>query len=336
MKILSNLAVAIAAILMTLLALEAGLRIFSLLTTYHNNRIFTSPPVPGLPKIVKANLHYRGFYTNSMHLRDDEIPLDKPPNTFRIAVVGNSVTAGHEVDQDELFTEILETRLNEIFSGKPRLDVINTGQLGFNINHFQKYCEAVVYRYQPDVILYQFCWNDIADPVRLRGRRFPDQVPEKGLQRFLLLHSKIYLNLYRVFYRGAFGEKLIGYYDNEELVGEFYRDLFSWAESVRARGMGFMMVIIPMALEVQATDKYPDLARKFIAKKNEIADVCLRNGIEVIDLSGPMREDFFRHRQNLYADQGHLNARGHALAARLLRPALEKVVLEGSTNAGGK
>jgi len=320
----------------TVLTFEVGLRVFGLLTTYHNNRIFTSAPVPGLPKIVKANLHYRGFYTNSMHLRDDEIPLDKPPNTFRIAVVGNSVTAGHEVDQDELFTEILEARLNEEFAGEPRVDVINTGQLGFNINHFQKYCEGIVYRYQPDVIVYQFCWNDIADPVRLRGKRFPDQVPEKGLQRFLLRHSKIYLNLYRVINRRAFGEKLVGYYDNAELVGEFYRDLFSWADSVRSREMRFLMVIIPMAIEVQATDKYSDLARRFIAKKNEIVDVCQRNGIEVFDLSGPMREDYFHHRRNLYADQGHMNARGHALAARLLLPVLEKVVSGGGSDGREK
>ena len=317
-----NLLLSLAAILFSILVIEGGFRIYGILLALGHEQFLAPSHIPGLGPIAKANYRKSHLQTNSMHLRNAEIPFEKPENTIRIAIVGNSMTFGEDVSQNALFTERLEESFNIDPLLKLKVEIINAGQIGFNIDKFQTFTEHFVFPYQPDVIIYQFCWNDIAVQSRLRGRRFPDQVPEKGLQRFLLLHSEIYLNLYRLANRRAFAEKLINYYKNAELVGGFYRDLFKWAEDVRSRNIQFAMVLFPMAVEVQATAKHTDIARAFIAQKNEIVEVIQRAGVEVYDLSSAFREHYFKTHQKLYVDQGHLNERGHQLAAELLQPLL--------------
>jgi len=49
---------------------------------------------PGLDTIFKLV----PFTTNSRGLRDKEYSLEKPPNTFRVAVIGGSFTMGAGVD----------------------------------------------------------------------------------------------------------------------------------------------------------------------------------------------------------------------------------------------
>jgi lysophospholipase L1-like esterase len=328
-QLTTNLFLTLAAILLSLLIIEGGFRVYGILLALGHEKILAPSHIPDLGHIAKANYRKPHLQTNSMHLRDAEMPLPKPENTIRIAIVGNSVTFGADVPQKALFTELLEEDLKAAAGGEAKVEIINAGQIGFNIDKFQAFSEHFVYPYQPDVIIYQFCWNDIAVASRLKGRRFPDQVPEKGLQRFLLQHSKVYLNLYRLSNRRAFAEKLIDYYKNAELVGEFYRDLFTWAEGVRNRGIHFAMTLFPMALEVEATDKYTDVARAFISQKNEIVDVIERGGIAVYDVSAAFREHYFENRQELYVDQAHLNERGHRLVADLLAPFLNQYLTIG-------
>jgi hypothetical protein len=58
---------------------------------------------------VRRNIEFtHEFQTNSQGLRYKEIPLRKPPGTFRIFVVGDSMTEGTGVQSNETFSAILE------------------------------------------------------------------------------------------------------------------------------------------------------------------------------------------------------------------------------------
>ena len=62
---------------------------------------------------------------NSKGLRDKEYSYSKPDATFRILIIGDSMTAGLAVSREKLFTEVLEQRLNDMKNGS--YEVINAG-----------------------------------------------------------------------------------------------------------------------------------------------------------------------------------------------------------------
>ena len=53
------------------------------------------------------------FRTNRWGMRDREYTREKPPGTFRIAVLGSSVTMGSGVGDGETFESLAERALNE-------------------------------------------------------------------------------------------------------------------------------------------------------------------------------------------------------------------------------
>ena len=67
--------------------------------------------------------------TNSHGHRDSEIPVQKPPKTIRLLVIGDSITFGHGVDGNQTYTEYLEDLLNNR-SKEYHFDVINTSFAG--------------------------------------------------------------------------------------------------------------------------------------------------------------------------------------------------------------
>ncbi|MCX8064863.1 MAG: hypothetical protein N3G21_06785, partial [Candidatus Hydrogenedentes bacterium] len=73
--------------------------------------------------IIKINSH--GF-------RDYEFTKEKPPNTFRIIVVGDSVTFGWRQRLEDTYPKILEKKLNEVFSSRIKIEVLNFGVGGYN------------------------------------------------------------------------------------------------------------------------------------------------------------------------------------------------------------
>ncbi len=93
------------------------------------------------------------FRTNSRGLRDKEYSLEKPANTFRVAVIGGSFTVPAGVEIDEAFHSILENRLNK---ENPDLnyEFINFGVSGYRINNKIATLEHKALKYNPDLILF--------------------------------------------------------------------------------------------------------------------------------------------------------------------------------------
>ena len=340
MKIIINVALAFVTAVACLILAEIGLRIWGVTKPRPPQEYYEKSPIPELPYIAKANVHEGDFRTNSHHLRDSEIPLAKPPGTLRVAMVGNSMTIGHAVKQDELYTEVMERDLNSRFQGRPKVDVLNAGQQGYSIVHFMPFTREFVYPYQPDIILYQFCWNDIESSSLMRIRNVPDQAPKSGLARFLTRYSHLFGNLMKLRDLRKFAQNLLVMYDDSLALRGFYQDLFAWADSTRERNVPFAVVIFPTVVETIIPEKYPDVTREFIDKKGRIMEACRQHGLLVCDLTDSLRMDYGKNHQILYADFSHFNARGHELAARVIegwllrqpefRNLAENAVLPGS------
>jgi len=120
------------------------------------NAVRTWPEVytRGSPKPVRIN-HW-GFH-------DDDFPLTKPDGEFRALVLGDSVTMGHGVTEDETYVNQLEDLLNRSSSQYRHHQIINTAVSGYGTQQEYEILKESL-RFDPDMVLVGFCMNDATEP----------------------------------------------------------------------------------------------------------------------------------------------------------------------------
>ncbi len=104
------------------------------------------------------------FRTNQFGFRDQPV-YQKDVNTFRILCLGDSVTFGTGVRNEETFPNVLEAVLSRHGAPNKRIDVINAGVSAYNIRNIRGLLEEYVDDLQPDLIVYTFVENDLDDSV---------------------------------------------------------------------------------------------------------------------------------------------------------------------------
>ncbi len=109
----------------------------------------------------KANIHEKLTYEGiPYHLKIDEhnlrnfktITYKKPPNTFRILSLGDSMFKGPGLEVEEIFAFYLDQTLNKHRS-KFRYEVVNAAMGGANFLDYILYLKNEGYKYSPDLIL---------------------------------------------------------------------------------------------------------------------------------------------------------------------------------------
>ena len=123
---------------------------------------------PGLDTVFKLV----PFTTNSRGLRDKEYSLDKPEDTFRVAVVGGSFTMGAGVKIEDTFHSRLEDRLNKE-PGELEYEFINFGVAGYTMKNKLLVLEHKVLDYDPDLVLFILDGSQFVDD---RVRTFTPRV----------------------------------------------------------------------------------------------------------------------------------------------------------------
>ncbi len=114
---------------------------------------------------------------NCAGLRDREHALAKPPDTFRIAVVGDSFAEALQVPVADAFWAVMEQKLQgcPVFSGR-KVEVINFGVSGYGTAQELITLEQQVWAYAPDVVLLAVTTNnDITD--NSRPLKKTDEIP---------------------------------------------------------------------------------------------------------------------------------------------------------------
>lgn len=178
-------------------------------------------------------------------------------DSFRIALVGDSVAFGYGVRDDECLAHQLETRLNEVHGGGGSAFVCDTVAVpGWNTRNSVRFLQAHFDRYEPDLVLYLPIENDLADTegVWESGHRrtapdaaSPDPFLTINTSRTQLLMSGVALRLGE---RASSGYKLLGPHAlRSDLGGESSRrfddcarliaDLDRWLE---ARGVPLLLL----------------------------------------------------------------------------------------------
>jgi lysophospholipase L1-like esterase len=106
-----------------------------------------------------------GFVTmNSRGFRGRETDVPKPRGRFRIVTVGDSLTLGWGVGDEETFSARLEQFLHEKFPDR-NLDVVNLGVGGYDTRQEVTLLKRHVDELEPDLVVIGFYSNDVPDSI---------------------------------------------------------------------------------------------------------------------------------------------------------------------------
>ena len=110
---------------------------------------------------VKAAEWDVSYKINSHSLRDVEHSWEKPENTYRILIVGDSYTEGQGVEIEETYSKVLEKKLNE--SLDKNIEVIIAGIAGWSPLPEYLYLGKYGIDYHPDLVILMFNTTDFSD-----------------------------------------------------------------------------------------------------------------------------------------------------------------------------
>jgi lysophospholipase L1-like esterase len=108
----------------------------------------TPAPGPGRPAAI-----------NSLGFSEREFPLDKPPGTYRIAILGDSLSIS--APRAQRFGDVIADRLNAHPSRSLTYESVSFGRTGVDTNVETEILQQVVWRATPDFILLEFYVNDL-------------------------------------------------------------------------------------------------------------------------------------------------------------------------------
>jgi len=137
--------------------------------------------VPDARRGIRLSENYSGWFAgvpvhiDNLGLRDphDFDPAVRKPNTFRILVLGDSVTFGHGSVYEHTYPYLLEQKLK---TWRPDLDwqVWNAAVPGYNTRQELEHLREVGPSFKPDLVVVGFYENDLLDnrpapePTRIR------------------------------------------------------------------------------------------------------------------------------------------------------------------------
>jgi hypothetical protein len=222
-KLLFRLSVPAAAVFLTLLALEAAVRVYH--AAERRRETPAGNPTAHEPLHITTGEPYL-YGLNPRHpeisvqgTRDQAVAVPKPEGVFRVLVLGDSVAYGAALPPELTFPNQLEMLLRAKY---PTAEVVNAGVSGYTAYNELQYYLARGREFGADVVIVAFCLNDAVNP-RLHwggapGVRFPTEAipnpaydrehilpkisgpggrarrspPEEGAWRRLLNRSKLY------------------------------------------------------------------------------------------------------------------------------------------------
>jgi lysophospholipase L1-like esterase len=297
---------------------------------------------------------YNGFrgtvHTNALGLRGGPVAVPKPAGVFRILFVGDSMTAGFEVDDDDTFTAVC----GRVLGGAPRIETINGGVRGYNLDNVLGYVQDAGMALEPDCVVYTFTDNDLT--------ALPDYTPEasdwsrgltlKGLVGRVSAYSHLTYRLSllqqqralrsvvdtttagRIYVpRGLFTLFAMKDYERDAAAMLTELRIAALDSTCRAHGARFVLAGAPHRLEIQPSAQewmlnyFGDRATvDFDGVRHYLDWVARRIGCARADPIPQFRTRLAAERDFWFHKDDHLNVRGHRLYGEILAAALRPLV----------
>lgn len=132
-------------------------------------------PLPNIDWVDTKN--HRHHVTNSLGFQDRDYSFDRSPHTWRIAIVGDSMTRALGVEPGEGYEPLLEKYLNahDTTPQVQSFEVINLGVSGYRMTQVFDIAFQVAPRYKPDVYVVALTWLTVGRRWGLHLSQLVDQ-----------------------------------------------------------------------------------------------------------------------------------------------------------------
>lgn len=270
------------------------------------------------------------YAINRDGFRDLDYAREKPPGAFRTLVLGDSLAFGYGVALEDTFVKRLEKKLRDAASGR-RWEVLDLGISGYNPYTEAELFDDVGVQYGPDLVLLQFCVNDLNDPTlhfdastmmqlsTIPDAAFPDPSLRRPAGSPLAARLRRACRLSRLC--SAVEDAVAPASSHDDLVRALKpHDVpspgeLAWLQGIyqrmqrtaRAHGAPFVLVVFPY--QGQLAPGAPDTLQSALVALGE------RAGFPVIDLLPAFRRAAAEGGAPLFLDIWHPTARGQAVAA---------------------
>jgi len=280
--------------------------------------------------------------TNELGLRDTPY---RASADVTVLVLGDSVSWGDSVgDVQQVYPQRLERLLEEQMPGRV-VEVVNAGVPGYSTFQERRYLERDGLALSPDLIVLQFCLNDLVEPYLSIAEYGGDNYflgvdtreAVQGALGVLVRHSRAVEALVRALQnRGrralAFQvEKLTHVPLSRELQG-------AWADvtgeidriQARAREHGIPVLLLIAPYRFQLNDP-----RELRQPQDHLIAYARRSGLSYVDLLPHLVHAADATGESMLLDASHLSAAGHAIAAQVLAARVTAMLAGQGDVAGG-
>lgn len=244
---------------------------------------------------------------NGDGLRDRDYPVERT-GARRIAVLGDSLTFGWGVREEDRFESLLERELSQ----RAPVEMINFGTGNYNTGQAVELFLAKGLKYRPDEVVVFWFIND-AEPT-------PQVSPWEPLAHSRLVTffwSRIKSLVSRVDERKSFHGYYAGLYGDAEPGWQAAQQAFlRLKRELDARGIALKVVLLP---ELHDPARYP-----FAAQHAKLMAFLARNGIPALDVTPAFAGTTDPIGLWVAPDDAHPNAQAHAIIARAVAPFLAK------------
>lgn len=260
-----RVALALASTTLTLVALELGCRQFGVAS---DNLAFT------LASKRWFEEHWRPI--NRFGLRDPEIDPDALARTRRLVVLGDSLAAGHGIeDADRRASGVLRARL------APEWSVVTLASPGWSTPQETEALRG--FPWPPEIVVLWWYPNDIQEAAAAHGVRIaPDLRVEPPLLSLPVERSYL-VNYWYWRLRLRFGKDLLGVfdrflvasYDDPRIWADYEGELDALVAAVRDRRARLLVVVSPELSNIAGTARYGERVVSFFRSR----------GIPTLDLA---------------------------------------------------
>src|SRR5208283_2262355 len=358
-----------AVLVISLIAVEASLHIQRIVcilgfddfySTVRADPILHHKHVPNSWGLHIDRTGYDGFRQlvtfNSLGIRGKEPIIPKPPNCYRILLLGDSTIEAAQVAQQTSVEKRLEVRLAEHFE-EPRLEVVSYGVSGWSPSLEYLYYKNEGARLTPDLVILCVGVTDVTEDnayfksMKTDEKDVPLAVAPSTVFRWAdrTVHRlKLYYLLTDVYTRRAYRKRALQvnaklanrtrisqstlatlnqeYSSEDEMLWQRTKKyILALKEMTAECGQEFVLVCIPCPAQVPnqwslGKQVYGLLGTDCIASsklQEVLKEFAANNGIHFVDLL-PTFKEAGKSEKLTFDYDGHFNERGHDLAARCI------------------
>jgi lysophospholipase L1-like esterase len=263
--------------------------------------------------------------TNELGLRDTSY---NPHADIKILLLGDSISWGDGItDLRKCYPYILQKKLGDSHRNKS-FEVINASVPGYSTFQHLKYLELYGLQLKPDLILLQFCLNDVFSRYLNLAEYGGDNIvlgvdtrkAVSGIYGWLLRHSRTFETLTR-FLKRRFRNyeeynvaKLTSDQLSDELEAAWQQNLNEIGQihqTSNAENTPLMLILAPYYFQLSN----PEGVRQ---PQDRIIAYAQSKGLTYIDLLVPFAQYHRQHSHSLFNDENHFSEYGHQIAAEVI------------------